>query len=73
MKNLKLVKINAPRIKKLLLSISRLIIIFILSLTLTLTWTTESFGQISLFSSSNNSPDSKTPPWDLNKAYTCGR
>ncbi len=73
MKNLKLVKIEAQPSKKLMLYLSRLIIIFILSLTLTLTWTTESFGQISLFSPSNNSPDSKTPPWDLNKAYTCGR
>ncbi|MDJ0659148.1 MAG: mechanosensitive ion channel family protein [Crocosphaera sp.] len=73
MKNLKLAKIDAQAIKKLRLPISRLIIIFILSLTLTLTWTTESFGQLSLFSPSNNSPDSKTPPWDLNKAYTCGR
>lgn len=73
MKNKKSVNIKGKKIKKLMLSISRLIIIFILSLTLTLTWTTESFGQISLFSPSNNSPDSKTPPWDLNKAYTCGR
>ncbi|MGK7954321.1 MAG: mechanosensitive ion channel family protein [Crocosphaera sp.] len=73
MKNIKLATIDAQLITKLMLYLSRLIIIFILSLTLTLTWTTESFGQLSLFSPSNNSPDSKTPPWDLNKAYTCGR
>ena len=73
MENLKSVKIKPQPSKKFMGSIFRLIIIFILSLTLTLTWTTESFGQINFFSPSNNSPNSKTPPWDLNKAYTCGR
>ncbi len=73
MKNLKLVKIEAQLIKKLLLPISRLIIIFILSLTLTLTSTTESFGQINLFSPPTNETNSQTAPWDLNKAYTCGK
>ncbi|ACB53933.1 hypothetical protein cce_4585 [Crocosphaera subtropica ATCC 51142] len=73
MKNLKLVKLDAQRIKKLMLSISRLIIIFIVSLTLTLTWTTQSFGQISLFSQPSNETNSQTGPWDLNQAYTCGK
>ena len=49
------------------------IVIAILSLTLTLTFTTKSFGQIPLFTNSSNNQDNQSPPWDLNKAYPCGK
>ncbi|EAZ91046.1 mechanosensitive ion channel family protein [Crocosphaera chwakensis] len=49
------------------------IIILCLSSLLTLTSVKPSFGQISLFSPSTNSQPAQTAPWDLNKAYICGR
>jgi small conductance mechanosensitive channel len=49
------------------------IVIAILSLTLTLTFTTKSFGQIPLLTSLSNNQYNQSPPWDLNKAYPCGK
>jgi small conductance mechanosensitive channel len=49
------------------------IVIAILSLTLTLTFTTKSFGQIPWITASNNNQSYQSPPWDLNKAYPCGK
>ncbi|MDJ0729939.1 MAG: mechanosensitive ion channel family protein [Crocosphaera sp.] len=51
----------------------KLILIFCLTLSLILTWINPSLGQISLFTTPTKNPTTETPPWDLNKAYTCGR
>uniref|UniRef100_UPI0018E4ED0F hypothetical protein n=1 Tax=Cyanothece sp. BG0011 TaxID=2082950 RepID=UPI0018E4ED0F len=51
----------------------KFIIILGLSFLLTLTSIKPSLGQISLFSPSTNPQPAQTAPWDLNKAYTCGR
>ncbi len=49
------------------------LVIAILSLILALTFTTKSFGQIPLFISPSNNQYNQSPPWDLNKAYLCGK
>ncbi|ACB51734.1 hypothetical protein cce_2385 [Crocosphaera subtropica ATCC 51142] len=51
----------------------KFIIILCFSFLLTLTFMKPSLGQISLFSPSTNPQGTQTAPWDLNKAYTCGR
>ncbi|MDJ0507773.1 MAG: mechanosensitive ion channel family protein [Crocosphaera sp.] len=51
----------------------KLIIIFALTLSFILTLPTRSVGQIPLFTAPTKNPMTKTPPWDLNQAYTCGR
>ena len=54
-------------------AISRYIVIALLSLTLTLTLTPQSFGQIPWITDSSNNQSNQSLPWDLNKAYPCGR
>ncbi len=49
------------------------IVIAIVSLTLTLTFTTKSFGQIPWVTAPSNNQNNSSPPWDLNKAYPCGK
>ena len=59
--------------KKILKQTIKFIIITILTLTLTLTWTPNSLGQIPLFNTPKSDQPAQSPPWDLNKAYTCGK
>ena len=59
--------------KKFLQPTIKFIVIFILTLTLTLICTPKSLGQIPLFTTSNNNQQTESLPWDLNKAYTCGK
>lgn len=53
--------------------ITNFIVITIFTLILSITWIPKSLGQISLFSTPNNNQQSPSPPWDLNKAYVCGK
>ncbi len=48
-------------------------IITIFSLTLTLTFSPKSYGQIPLFINQTNNRQNESLPWDLNKAYPCGK
>ena len=54
-------------------AISKYIVIAIFSLTLTLTLAPQSFGQIPWIINSSNNQYNQSLPWDLNKAYPCGR
>lgn len=48
--------------------------IIILSLILTIIWPTKSSGQIPLFTTpTKNEPTEQAFPWDLTKAYACGK
>ncbi|MDJ0683045.1 MAG: mechanosensitive ion channel family protein, partial [Xenococcaceae cyanobacterium MO_167.B52] len=49
------------------------VIITIFSLTLTLIFSPKSYGQIPLFIPSSNNQQNESLPWDLNKAYPCGK
>lgn len=59
--------------KKILKQTIKFIIITILTLTLTLTWVPKSLGQIPLFNTPKSDQPAQSPPWDPNKAYTCGK
>ncbi len=59
--------------KKFLKETIKFIAIATLTLTLTLSWIPNSLGQMSLFTTPNNNQQTTSPPWDLNKAYTCGK
>ena len=52
---------------------TKFIVLAILTLTLTLSLTPQSLGQIPPFTTSSNNHSSTSPPWDLNKAYHCGK
>ena len=52
---------------------TKFIVLAILTLTLILSWTPKSVGQIPLFTTPTNNQPTQSPPWDLNKAYTCGK
>ncbi|MGK7874048.1 MAG: mechanosensitive ion channel family protein [Xenococcaceae cyanobacterium] len=52
---------------------TKFIVIAILTLTLTLSWSPNSLGQIPLFTTPNNNQPTQSHPWDLNKAYICGK
>ncbi len=54
-------------------AISKYMVIAIFSLTFTLTLTPQSFGQIPWITDSSNNQYNQSLPWDLNKAYPCGR
>ena len=49
------------------------VIITIFSLTFSLTFSPKSYGQIPLFIPSSNNQQNESLPWDLNKAYPCGK
>ena len=53
--------------------IIKLIIIFSLSITLTLTGISSTSAQIPWFTPPPDPQPTRAAPWDLNKAYTCGR
>ena len=51
----------------------KLIFIAIFTLNLTLTWTPSSLAQLDLFTTPTSDQPAQSLPWDLNKAYTCGK
>ncbi len=51
----------------------KFLVVSCLTLTLSLNWTPKSLAQLPFFTIPSNNQLTQSPPWDLSKAYTCGR